>query len=634
LPQQSALGRRQLLTALSLRLLSHNRWLQLFAGSEPAFFDLRFPQRAWALTRFLNPLLIHNNLRFTGNLLLLRDAYSFACYHPDMASRAKPRPLVLPNGADLAYDPSLHMGKVQAMFATPSSFVSMCQIVREDESTGYLNPTPTQLKLIQAVHDHRWVLVNKFRQAKITTISVMLLLRDCMYLSGVKGLLIAERQDTAEDIFERILFAYHRLPDDVRVPLAAGRKAGSTQMHFCHGGGIKVLTAGGRSPAIGRSIDRLIITEFGEAQWQRKAAINIFPTVNKRPNARIILESTPGRGGSHHEQMWHSALEGKSRFHPLFLKWWQDESCQIETKGGFTPTEEERDYLSRHEGLSANGLAFRRSALNTEFVGDERLFSSKYPSDPYDGWLGAYAPIMPLEILKPMLAGAVTDPPLNRFSCREIEPPAPDGRYIVTADPAGFGGTGDQSALTVWDAINRREVGFWEDREDPTRFAARLMNVQRRYNNALLVVESNAMACIAVLKDKRCRNLLWTSRNHPGWYATEKRIQEAEARLVQLLRDEEITIRSRGTLHQLMNYDGSRKKRVKGLDGITHHFDRARTAIMAADVLSRRNFTRAVLERSNEYETGRVTIRDLDKFSSHKRAESRSPFKPPPRTWS
>tara|TARA_R110002020_G_scaffold225544_2_gene435607 strand:- start:141 stop:812 length:672 start_codon:yes stop_codon:yes gene_type:complete len=223
---------------------------------------------------------------------------------------------------------------------------------------------------------------------------------------------------------------------------------------------------------------------------------------------------------------------------------------------------------------------------------------------------------------------------MRQFACRELEPPQPEGRYLITADPAGFGGTGDQSALTVWDAIERTEVAFWEDREDPTRFAARLMNVQQRYNNALLVVESNAMACIAVLKDKRCRNLLWTNRNHPGWYATEKRIQEAEARLVQLLRDEEIVIKSRGTLHQLMNYDGSRKKRVKGLDGITHHFDRARTAVMAADVLSRRNFTRAVLESQPDYVPGQVTIRDLDKFSGHKRAEARSPFKPPPRTWS
>ena len=114
----------------------------------------------------------------------------------------------------------------------------MCQIIREDESLGYLNPTSTQHKLIDTTHQNRWVLVNKFRQAKITTVSVMLLLRDCMFLEGVKGLLIAERQDTAEDIFERILFAYNRMPDDVRMPLAKGRKAGTTQIHFAHGGGI------------------------------------------------------------------------------------------------------------------------------------------------------------------------------------------------------------------------------------------------------------------------------------------------------------------------------------------------------------------------------------------------------------
>jgi hypothetical protein len=56
-----------------------------------------------------------------------------------------------------------------------------------------------------------------------------------------------------------------------------------------------------------------------------------------------------------------------------------------------------------------------------------------------------------------------------------------------------------------------------------------------RYNNATikrcLAVESNATACIAILKDQNTRNLLWTDRNHPGWYATQKRMQESEARL-------------------------------------------------------------------------------------------------------
>ena len=540
--------------------------------------------------------------------------------------------LLQSSGADLAEAPGLHMGKVRALFSTPEAFVSMCQIVREDESTGYLNPTKTQRKLLHAVAENRWVLVNKFRQAKITTISVMLLLRDCMYLSGVKGLLIAERQDTAEDIFERILFAYQRLPDDVKMPLAKGRKAGTTQIHFCHGGSIKILTAGGRSPAIGRSVDRLIITEFGEAQWQRKAAINIFPTLNKRPNARVILESTPGRAGSHHETMWRLALEGRGRFHPLFLDWWEDDSCRVDPTG-FVPTEEEKAYEERHPGMQDKHLAFRRLALETEFVGDPRLFSSKYPSDPYDGWLGSSAPVMPVDILKPLLSQAVNDPPISFSGCREIEPPVSGRKYVITADPAGFGGSGDKSALTVWDAVERREVAFWEDREAPDRFSRRLMNVQKRYNTALLAVESNATACIALLKDNGCKKLLWTNRNHPGWYATEKRIQEAEARLVRLLRDQDIHLCSRGLLHQLLNYDGSRKRRVKGEDGETHHFDRARTAIMAADILSRRRFSTESGDEEVERVIGQVTIADLDRHNHRVKSQAKNPFRPPPRNW-
>jgi hypothetical protein len=215
-----------------------------------------------------------------------------------------------------------------------------------------------------------------------------------------------------------------------------------------------------------------------------------------------------------------------------------------------------------------------------------------------------------------------------------LDKPYINGQYIITADPAGFGGSGDKSALTVWDALERKEVAFWEDREDPGRFAYRLMRLQGYYNGALLAVESNATACIAVLKDKNCKNLLWTNRNHPGWYATEKRIQEAEARLVQMLRQSDIQIRSRGLLHQLINYDGSRKKRVKGLDGTTHHFDRARTAIMAADILSRRHFTQANIgETQKPRLPGQLSIADLDQHKKRLKQDAVNPFAPPPRDW-
>ena len=37
-------------------------------------------------------------------------------------------------GANFATAPNLHMGKVRAMFSSPHAFVSMCSIIREDES--------------------------------------------------------------------------------------------------------------------------------------------------------------------------------------------------------------------------------------------------------------------------------------------------------------------------------------------------------------------------------------------------------------------------------------------------------------------------------------------------------------------
>tara|TARA_R110000765_G_scaffold109355_4_gene200473 strand:- start:3037 stop:3762 length:726 start_codon:yes stop_codon:yes gene_type:complete len=240
---------------------------------------------------------------------------------------------------------------------------------------------------------------------------------------------------------------------------------------------------------------------------------------------------------------------------------------------------------------------------------------------------------MPAEILKPLLEKATVEPLLGGYACHEFEGPKPGHQYLITADPAGFGSTGDKSALTVWDATEWKEIAFWEDRETPDRFAQRLKVVQKRYLGALLAVESNATACIAILKDQETRNLLWTDRNHPGWYATQKRLQESEARLVQMLRQHELNIQSRGMLHQLLNYDGTRKKRIRGEDGTIHHFDRARTAVMAADIMSRRHFSHAVAEVQSEYLPGQVTIKQLDKVKSHKRREARSPFKPASHTW-
>lgn len=516
---------------------------------------------------------------------------------------------------------------VRQALSDPRKFVRVCQIVREDEGVGFMQPTNAQERVLQALVEHPWVIIGKYRQAKQTTLAVMWLLGQVMYSKGgIKGALVAEKHETAEMAFERLQFAYRGIPSRFRV----GSKSGGVRhMDFNHGGGIQTLTGAGRAPAVGRSIDRLVLTEYGEWPHQREAAAHLFPSINKRPNARVILESTFGRAGSQHERMWRAALEGKGRFHPVFLEWWRDMSCKLPVPSDFQPTNEELRYLEQHEGMSFGHLMFRRRSLDTEFAGDTRLFRSKYPSDPYDGWLGSLDPVLPEDALRALLADAVADPEEDVHGACELTPPRASGVYLITADPAGYGAKGDPSALTVWDAIAREEVACWSGREDPGKFADRLLRVQARYGHCLLAVESNAAHCIATLRSQGAQRLLWTDKSHPGWYTTRKRLQEAEARTIQLLREDDLTIRSRSTLHQLLDYDGRARDSKSSKD---HHFDRAITVVMAGDILSRRAFTPITLSSSdNVSPAGYVSIRDLDGFSAQQEAAVSSPFVPPPK---
>lgn len=514
----------------------------------------------------------------------------------------------------------------QQALLDPRRFVRVCQILREDEGVGFLDPTYAQRMVLDAMVNHRWIMIGKYRQAKQTTLAVMWLLGQVMFTRGVKGALVAEKHETAEMAFERLQFAYRGIPSKFRV----GSKSGGVRhIEFDHGGGIQTLTGAGRAPAVGRSIDRLVLTEYGEWPHQREAAAHLFPSINKRPNARVVLESTFGRAGSQHERMWRSALEGKGRFHAVFLEWWRDSSCLLPVPADFIPTNEELRYLEQHEGMTNGHLMFRRRSLDTEFAGDTRLFRSKYPSDPYDGWLGSLDPVMPEDALRQLLTEAVADPEEGDWGSNELQPPRPNGVYLITADPAGYGAKGDPSALTVWDAISREEVANWSGREDPGKFADRLCRVQARYGNCLLAVESNAAHCIATLRSYGTQRLLWTDKSHPGWYNTRKRLQEAEARTIQLLREDDLRIRSRATLHQMLDYDG-RARDSKSNEG--HHFDRAVTVVMAGDILSRRAFTPITLAAQGESTpAGYVSIRDLDNYGREEEAALVSPFIPPPK---
>lgn len=521
--------------------------------------------------------------------------------------------------------PGVSPTAVYQALSVPWAFFESCQGLREDDTVGYFQATGAQRRGFITSHTKRWTYEIKYRQAKKTTEkSIGNLFRDCMLFEGLHGLLIAEKTETAEDNFEKITLAYKIMKDDglgLAMPLAPKRDAGIDSIHFSHGGNIKIITGAGFSPGVGRSLSRLHITEFGEldALKQRRMATSLFPTINKRPNARVWIETTPGKMGDHAYKMWVDALNGKGRFAGTtgtaeFLKWWHDETCREAVEADFSATlsEVERDLLARLPGCTLEHIAYRRTVIDTEMGGETRLFLSKYPTTPLDGWLGSKDPVLPEEELNALYQEGVDDNDCRfhlETGLRVLPGAGPwlDKAYLVTCDPKRSGKGGDPAAIEVWDN-NGNEVAWWEGREDEQLLAQRLKavvewiaaeaerngysrpgqwRIERVGDEPLVAVESNVSGVVAVLMTEDFEDLsLYHCPTQNGWYCTEKLLRDAKSYTIIGLRQKTLTPRSRSLITQLLTYDGAHKsRRIKQKDGESHHFDRARCAVMAGHLL-------------------------------------------------
>jgi hypothetical protein len=509
---------------------------------------------------------------------------------------------------------------VEKITQTPTTFLSMCQGTLLDSSVDYYKPTHGQAECLLAGALHNWIVVSKYRQAMTSTgLGVGRMLPSIMFNDGYFGVFAANDEKTAIMLMRRLKKAYDSLPDIVKPRLKRSSDAFIEFEHVYPDGrtgtsSILALTLGGKTPGIGQACDFLHITEECAVEDQEKVNSELMETVRRRVNAKVQRESTPGKRGTAQHNIWLSSIaaygigggqpcehpELKSRYFPVFLKWWEDASCVPRDGQGQPILVVPRDFqlelseirfLEQFPFLSRLQILFRRSVLE-EFNGDDRLFRNKYPMSPFDGWIGDSNPNMPEDAITWLQEMGTPEPKYfalpypNLGAGAHIRKHPEEGqKYFITSDPGGYGETGDPSALTVWKMGTREEVASWGGREDPGVFGHRNMKLGKYYNDALLVPESNAAAMIATIREAGYKNIFWTNDDHPGWYATNVGLLEAEARLVILLRDHAITIHTLDTLNQGAAYDGTKRNKRDGKGG---HFDRWRTVIIAADLFMTR----------------------------------------------
>ena len=470
-------------------------------------------------------------------------------------------------------------------------FPTLVKITRLDGSVGFLDPTVNQKHLLAFLDRFSWTYLVKYRQGMSSTIHISDELRHVQYTPGAMGMIIGDKEDTYKELMRRVGIMYDSLRPEIQIPLARPYSSEAITFDKPHNGLIQGLTGGGENPSIGFSPDYAILSEYGLYNNYETFNGAFFPAINRRPNARCRIETTPGTYNSDAHKSYRAALEGKGRFKALFLSWWRDTTCVSHDPPKprkFQRTPEEDAYAKRVDTfdklslgkpwypyttplpISDEHLWFRRIALETEFNGDTRLFDNKYPPSPFEGWLVSSSPTIPNEPLEAMRPGAIDVPEGTWIT---IEDPIPGCPYLLTVDGKGYGKSGDPAAIVLWNLWDWRAVGMYTGREDPGQLAPRVIEIQKKYN-ADVITEVNKDGVAAALQALKCPKLYWSDMGQPGWFSSAVSKKAAVVDLVNMLRAHEVAIPFAPILDQLASWDG--KTRADGTGGASrHHWDLA-----------------------------------------------------------
>ncbi len=271
-------------------------------------------------------------------------------------------------------------------------------IVKNEDDEGddglvmKFQPNRMQRRLLARLHNRNVIV--KARQLGMTTLVAILWLDTALFSKDpIRCGIIAHEREAAEAIFrDKVLFAYDRLPDEVKAmfPIKSQNK---TEILFAHNdASIRVATS-----MRSGTIHRLHVSEFGKIcrKYPAKAREVLAGSIPAVPTSGVvIIESTAEGedGGFHDMAMRAQALREKrvqlSRkdFKIHFFGWWEDAAYSLDDADETALLDNAaNEYFARVETeigrpLSTGQRLWYQATLHSEYAGDEGLMWQEYPA--------------------------------------------------------------------------------------------------------------------------------------------------------------------------------------------------------------------------------------------------------------
>jgi hypothetical protein len=403
------------------------------------------------------------------------------------------------------------------------------------------HPFEYQRRLIETYHDYRYSISLMPRQTGKSTSAAGYLLWYAMFVPDSTILVAAHKYTGAQEIMQRIRYAYESVPDHIRAGVISYNKG---SLEFDNGSRIVSATTT-ENTGRGMSISLLYADEFAFVRPTIATEFwtSISPTL--ATGGKAIITSTPNSDEDQFALLWKGANRCEDEFgNPTLVG-----QNGFKAYRAFWHEHPDRDESWATQQRAALGVDRFRREMDCEFIiNDETLIAPAKLVDLYG-----------------------IEPIYKTGEVRWYKKPERDRIYVVALDPS-LGTGGDPAAIQVFEANSTDQVAEWRhNRSDISTQIRTLVDIIKHINDIIkdpksiyYSVENNSIGEAALISIAE-----YGEPNIPGYFLSEpgkyrkgfntsnKPKLAACAKFKHMIESNRMTIKSRSLISELKNFVAS-----------------------------------------------------------------------------
>lgn len=401
-------------------------------------------------------------------------------------------------------------------------------------------PYEFQVGLVDCYHNYKKSIALCSRQSGKSTVAAGYLLWYAMFNNDASILIASYKFASAQDIMDRVRYAYESIPDHIR----AGAKAyNKRSMEFDNGSRI-VATTTTENTGRGMSLSLIYLDEmaFIAQNIAKPLWTSLSPTLSS--GGKCIITSTPNTDEDQFAELWFGANK------------------MVDNNGNETPVGQNgfRPFIATWEAVPERTQQWADQQYAE--LGPER-FAREHKCEfiTFEETLINATKLSKLESIQPIK---------KTGQVRWFAPINHESTYVVGLDPS-MGTGGDNAAIQVIELPSLKQVAEWSSNREPIEEQVRILkkilhDIREECNPEIYwSVENNSLgeAALVVIRDTGEENFAGTMLHDPknrsqgrsgrrsGFNTTNKSKLESCAKLKFLIESGRMKINSKGLISEL-----------------------------------------------------------------------------------